>query len=88
MSLPTRQIGGHKAALNNPNVSDEAKEHSRQAIEDLEAQPETQETRAGYEEDKDEVRQNAGYKATLKNPNVSQEAKEHAKDILEERGAI
>ncbi|KAJ2970853.1 hypothetical protein NUW54_g12638 [Trametes sanguinea] len=76
------------AAINNPNVSDEAKEHSRQAIDELEAQPETQETRAGYEEDKDEVRQNAGYKATMKNPNVSQEAKEHAKDILEERGAI
>ncbi|KAI0334649.1 hypothetical protein GY45DRAFT_1318255 [Cubamyces sp. BRFM 1775] len=66
MSLPTRQIGGHKAAINNPRVSEEAKEHSRQAIEELEAQPETQETRAGYEEDKDEVRQNAGYKATLK----------------------
>ncbi|KAI0689220.1 Conidiation protein 6-domain-containing protein [Cerioporus squamosus] len=88
MSLPTRQIGGHKAAMNNPNVSDEAKERSRQAIDELESQPETQETRAGYEEDKDEVRQNAGYKATLKNPNVGQEAKDRAKDILEERGAI
>ncbi|KAI0365204.1 hypothetical protein BV20DRAFT_973514 [Pilatotrama ljubarskyi] len=88
MSLPTRQIGGHKAALKNPNVSEEAKEHSRQAIEELEQQPETKETRAGYEEDKDEVRQNAGYKATLKNPNVSEEAKEHAKEVLEERGAI
>ncbi|KAI0763851.1 Conidiation protein 6-domain-containing protein [Trametes elegans] len=88
MSLPTRQIGGHKAAINNPHVSDEAKEHSRQAIDELESQPEAQETRAGYEEDKDEVRQNAGYKATLKNPNVSEEAKEHAHQILEERDAI
>ena len=55
-----------QATLKNPNVSEEAKEHSRQAIEELEAQPSTQETREGYEEDKDEVRVNAGYKATLK----------------------
>ncbi|KAI0070045.1 hypothetical protein K474DRAFT_1670462 [Panus rudis PR-1116 ss-1] len=88
MSLPTRQIGGHKAAINNPKVSEEAKEHSRQAIEELEQQPETQETREGYQEDKDETRVNAGYKATLKNPNVSEEAKEHARDILESKGAI
>ena len=86
MSLPTRQIGGHKvcidilccsvlgslrapstqAALNNPNVSEEAKEHSRQAIDDLESQPETQQAREGYGEPKDEVRVNAGFKATLK----------------------
>lgn len=33
--MPTEaQIaGGHKATLNNPNVSDEAKEHSRQVLE-------------------------------------------------------
>ncbi|KAI0702246.1 Conidiation protein 6-domain-containing protein [Earliella scabrosa] len=88
MSLPTRQIGGHKAAINNPRVSEEAKEHSRQAIEELEQDPETQETREGYEEDKDPVRVNAGYKATLKNPNVSEEAKQHAHDLLEERDAL
>ncbi|KAI0782658.1 Conidiation protein 6-domain-containing protein [Abortiporus biennis] len=87
MSLPTRQIGGHKAAINNPRISEEAKERSRQAISELESQSETQETRQGYEEDKDDVRVNAGYKATLKNPNVSEEAKEHARDVLEERGA-
>ncbi|PCH44042.1 hypothetical protein WOLCODRAFT_90632 [Wolfiporia cocos MD-104 SS10] len=88
MSLPTRQIGGHKAAINNPNVSDEAKEHSRQAIQELERDSETQDTREGYQEDKDEVRVNAGYKATMKNPNVSQEAKDNARELLEEKGAI
>ncbi|EED80683.1 predicted protein, partial [Postia placenta Mad-698-R] len=72
-----------KAALKNPNVSEEAKEHSRQAVEDLEQQPETQQTRQGYSDDKDETRVNAGFKATLKNPNVSEEAKEHARDVLE-----
>ncbi|EMD38727.1 hypothetical protein CERSUDRAFT_47195 [Gelatoporia subvermispora B] len=77
-----------KAAINNPNVSDEAKERSRQAIEELGDQPETQQTRQGYQEDKDETRVNAGYKATIKNPNVSEEAKEHACEILEDKGAI
>ncbi|KDQ63797.1 hypothetical protein JAAARDRAFT_29843 [Jaapia argillacea MUCL 33604] len=28
---------GHKAALSNPNVSEEAKEHSRQVLAELEA---------------------------------------------------
>ncbi|KAI0334405.1 hypothetical protein GY45DRAFT_33457 [Cubamyces sp. BRFM 1775] len=27
---------GHKAAISNPNVSEEAKEHSRQVLEDIE----------------------------------------------------
>ncbi|KAI0915230.1 hypothetical protein AcV5_005398 [Taiwanofungus camphoratus] len=66
MSLPTRQIGGYKAATHNPRVSDEAKEHARQAIDELEREPETQRTRQGYNEDKDETRVNAGYKATMK----------------------
>jgi len=88
MSLPTRQIGGHKAALKNPNVSDEAKQHSREAIDALESQSETQETRDGYGGEKDDVRVNAGYKATMKNPNVSQEAKEHAREVLEDKGAL
>ncbi|TFK88021.1 hypothetical protein K466DRAFT_599000 [Polyporus arcularius HHB13444] len=91
MPLPTRQAGGHKAAINNPRVSDEAKEHSRQALGDLESETGTQgtgATGARDDEDKDEVRQNAGYKATLKNPNVGQQAKDHAQEVLEERGAI
>jgi hypothetical protein len=29
--------GGHKATLKNPNVSEEAKEHSRQVLDELEA---------------------------------------------------
>ncbi|OAX44768.1 hypothetical protein K503DRAFT_705351 [Rhizopogon vinicolor AM-OR11-026] len=28
-------IGGHKAATKNPNVSEEAKEHSKQFLEDI-----------------------------------------------------
>ncbi|KAH9840139.1 Conidiation protein 6-domain-containing protein [Rhodofomes roseus] len=88
MSLPTRVVGGHKAALNNPNVSDEAKQHSRQVVDELDDAPETEEARQGYQEDKDQTRVNAGYKATLKNPNVSEEAKDHARDFLESKNAI
>ncbi|KAH9840318.1 uncharacterized protein C8Q71DRAFT_703430, partial [Rhodofomes roseus] len=62
--------------------TDEAKQHSRQVVDELDDAPETEETRQGYQEDKDETRVNAGYKATLKNPNVSKEAKDHARDFL------
>ncbi|KAH9908238.1 uncharacterized protein BXZ73DRAFT_109962 [Epithele typhae] len=84
MSLPTRQL----AAINNPNVSEEAKEHSRQMIEELEHDPELSVTREGYEDDKDNTRVNAGHKATLKNPNVSEEAKERSRQFLQERDAL
>jgi hypothetical protein len=54
-----------KAAINNPNVSDEAKEHSRQVIEEVSKNdlPKEQEL---VSDDKDETRVLAGYKATMK----------------------
>jgi len=33
MSNPANVAGGHKATLNNPNASDEAKENSKQKLE-------------------------------------------------------
>lgn len=33
--------GGHKAAISNPNVSEKAKEHSRQVLEELEGKSST-----------------------------------------------
>ncbi|OJT04281.1 Conidiation-specific protein 6 [Trametes pubescens] len=90
-----RQIaGGHKAAINNPNVSEEAKEHSRQQLGgEYDDETEFTESRGSggrkeASEGKDETRQNAGFKGVLKNPNAGEEAKEHAKQILEERGAM
>ncbi|KAI0690215.1 Conidiation protein 6-domain-containing protein [Cytidiella melzeri] len=88
MSEPTRVIGGHKANINNPRTSEESKEHSRQVVEELEADPETQ----AYKEDrggaKNEGNVIGGHKATLKNPNVSEEAKEHSRAVLEDKGAM
>lgn len=37
----TNVARGHKAAISNPNVSEEAKEHSRQVLESLEGQGST-----------------------------------------------
>ncbi|TBU30052.1 Conidiation protein 6-domain-containing protein [Dichomitus squalens] len=87
-SMANNQIRGHKAAINNPKVSEDAKERSRQAMEELSQTDEAKYISEGLQEQKDPVRQNAGYKATLSNPQVSEEAKQHAREILEERDAL
>ncbi|KAL0953936.1 hypothetical protein HGRIS_005100 [Hohenbuehelia grisea] len=89
--------GGYKAALKNPNVSDEAKNNAQRKLDELES-GEDSEYIPGTEVDSvvgdtDEKGRNmgnviGGYKATLKNPNVGQEAKAHAKEVLEENNAL
>ncbi|EJD40338.1 hypothetical protein AURDEDRAFT_70157 [Auricularia subglabra TFB-10046 SS5] len=74
-------IRGHKAAMHNPRVSDEAKERSRQVVESYEKG-----SPSSGDETVHEHRVLGGYKATLTNPNTSDEAKEHAKEVLEENG--
>lgn len=94
---PARQAGGYKAAINNPNVSEEAKDRARDALENLDVpckriasclRVPMLTNAAQSEKDaaagKDPHRQAGGYKATLKNPNVSEEAKMHAKERLGE----
>ncbi|EIW58897.1 uncharacterized protein TRAVEDRAFT_48040 [Trametes versicolor FP-101664 SS1] len=90
-----RKIGGFKATINNPNTSEEAKEHARQQIGELDGESELTDApnsgntgRHEGNEGKDETRQNAGFKGVLKNPNVGEEAKKHAKEVLKERGAM
>jgi len=75
-------IGGYKATLSNPNVSEEAKEHARKMLSDKGADLETHHSKGAHLGNVI-----GGYKATLSNPNVSDEAKEHAKQMLEELGA-
>jgi len=96
MSEPNRVAGGHKAALHNPNVSAEAKEHSRRVIEEIQG-PGTQAVREDDatepssrldDKSKEETRVLGGYKATLKNPNVGDEAKQRAQQILEDNDAL
>lgn len=38
---PFPRMRGHKAAIHNPNVSEEAKEHSRQVLEAMEGKDKT-----------------------------------------------
>lgn len=75
----TNIVRGHKAAISNPNVSEEAKKQSEKVINDL------QDAHYGQEADKDKDPGNVarGYKATISNPGVSEEAKEHAREMLD-----
>ncbi|KAI6092273.1 Conidiation protein 6-domain-containing protein [Hypoxylon rubiginosum] len=81
--MPTEaQIaGGHKANINNPNTSKEAKEHSKQVLENEFNGGDV--AKAGDDENKNPGNVAGGLKATLKNPNVSDEAKQSAKDRLD-----
>ncbi|KAI9451737.1 Conidiation protein 6-domain-containing protein [Lactarius psammicola] len=88
-----RVVGGHKAAMHNPNVSAEAKEHSRQVIEEIQGSDAVLDDYSSGTShrdtgDKEENRVIGGYKATLKNPNVGQEAKEKVQQILEDKDAL
>ncbi|KAI5123632.1 hypothetical protein M0805_003446 [Coniferiporia weirii] len=86
MSANTGNVaGGHKANLKNPNTSSEAKEHSRQVLDDLES---TGEYGGAFDSQKNEGNVVGGHKATLKNPRVSDEAKEHSRQVLEDNDAL
>jgi len=74
-------IGGYKATLKNPNVSEEARENAEEQLEKLGATEEK--STEPSTEGKNLNNVIGGYKATLKNPNVSDEAKDHAKAALE-----
>jgi len=86
---PGNVIGGHKATLNNPNQSEEAKQHSQKVLDeqfdggDVGAHS-TAGTQGSGEKNPGNVA--GGFKATLKNPRVGEEAKEHAKEKLGQMG--
>ncbi|TDZ29529.1 Conidiation-specific protein 6 [Colletotrichum spinosum] len=81
---PENVARGHKATLNNPNVSEEAKERSRQILKDL---GETYEQSGGQatsgDGQKDPSNVARGLKASISNPGVSEEAKEKAQEKLD-----
>ncbi|WVO13453.1 hypothetical protein L204_101069 [Cryptococcus depauperatus] len=81
-------VGGYKATLNNPRVSEEAKAHASEVIQEYEKHGEAaiadiDSKKPADSGDQHENHVNGGYKATLNNPNVSKEAKEHARKVLE-----
>ncbi|KAI5246782.1 hypothetical protein E4T43_02415 [Aureobasidium subglaciale] len=72
---PVRVAAGLKAALHNPNVSDEARENVSHHLADITSTSQT-------DDGKDPTRVAAGLKAALHNDSVSDEAKEHVKERL------
>ncbi|CAM1500984.1 Fc.00g101460.m01.CDS01 [Cosmosporella sp. VM-42] len=73
--------GGHKANLNNPNTSQESKEHSKQVLNEQFDGGDV--PKAGEKADKNPGNVAGGLKATLNNPKVSDEAKESAQERLD-----
>ncbi|KAI1270238.1 conidiation protein 6 [Xylariaceae sp. FL1019] len=80
MPTDAQIAGGHKANLNNPNTSEEAKQHSREVLDNEFNGGDV--AGAGDNEDKNPNNVAGGLKATLKNPNVSDEAKKSAEERL------
>lgn len=91
----TRVAAGLKASINNPNVSEDARERAADRLESIE----------GANSDQHQTRQLAGYKATLHSERTrrpciraatyllsyaddrtSAQAKEHAREVLEAAG--
>ncbi|KAF7845707.1 hypothetical protein BT93_L1060 [Corymbia citriodora subsp. variegata] len=84
MSNPNQVAGGHKANLNNPNTSDEAKQHSKEVLESGNVDTSSSSSSSsGSTEGKNPNNVAGGLKATLNNPNTSQEAKDSAKERLD-----
>ena len=87
---------GLKAAIHNPNVSSEAKDHAAHPLEDMgvktsdsDAQkPSAEEHLHHLEHEKNPDYVARGLKAAIHNPNVSSEAKDHAAQQLEDMGIM
>ncbi|KAM0333252.1 hypothetical protein ACHAQA_001912 [Verticillium albo-atrum] len=86
MPSDAQVAGGHKANLNNPNTSEESKQHSREILENEfggDDAPNASSAASAKDENKNPGNVAGGLKATLNNPNASEEAKESAKERLD-----
>ncbi|KAK1775187.1 putative conidiation-specific expression protein [Copromyces sp. CBS 386.78] len=82
---PENVLRGHKATLNNPQISDAAKEHSKQVLEEA-GEPYDQSSsdkKTTDQGEKDPGNVARGLKASISNPGVSEEAKERVREKLE-----
>ncbi|KAI1662601.1 conidiation-specific protein 6 [Daldinia decipiens] len=83
--MPTEaQIaGGHKANLNNPNTSQDSKEHSKQVLDnEFNGGDVPKSGNGGDDGDKNPGNVAGGLKAAINNPKVSEDAKQSAKERL------
>lgn len=60
----TNAIRGHKAAISNKNVSEQAKEHSRQMLKELEGQDSTGSTSASSGDQQEQKSSSGGARAS------------------------
>ncbi|KAI9814171.1 MAG: hypothetical protein M1827_003337 [Pycnora praestabilis] len=80
MSNPGNIVGGHKANINNPNTSEEAKQHSKEVLD--------QEFNGGDvpsagDKDKNPNNVAGGLKAAINNPSLGQDSKDMAQEKLD-----
>ncbi|KAI1302042.1 conidiation protein 6 [Xylaria venustula] len=80
MASEAQVAGGHKANINNPNTSEESKEHSREVLDNEFNGGNVSSASDNQEKNPNNVA--GGLKATINNPKVSDEAKESAKERL------
>ncbi|KAG8906809.1 hypothetical protein FRB99_006076 [Tulasnella sp. 403] len=83
MSEPHRIAGGYKAAMHNPRVSDEAKQHASQELNRLERSGDLD---YDYQQSKPDPNVTRGQKAAIHNPRVSEEAKSRLREDLDSKG--
>ncbi|KAI1784261.1 Conidiation protein 6-domain-containing protein [Ganoderma leucocontextum] len=84
-----RVAAGLKAAINNPNVSEEARKNAQERLDQMgehDIAGRTHPTGTLDTQGHETNRVLGGYKATLHNPRTSDEAKRHAREILEADG--
>ncbi|KAI1107074.1 hypothetical protein F4804DRAFT_329598 [Jackrogersella minutella] len=81
MPTDAQIAGGHKATLNNPNTSKQAKDHSKQVLENEFSGGNV--SGAGDDDNKNPGNVAGGLKATMNNPKVSDGAKQSAKERLD-----
>ncbi|KAI0669998.1 Conidiation protein 6-domain-containing protein [Trametes maxima] len=78
MANPGNVARGLKAAISNPNNSEEAKERASNRLAQMEDSGEIDSPEAHA------AQVERGHKAAISNPNVSEETKQHSQQVLDE----
>ncbi|KAI0393316.1 conidiation protein 6 [Xylariaceae sp. FL0594] len=81
MPSDAQVAGGHKANLNNPNTSEESKQHSREVLDNEFNGGDVPSASDNKEKNPGNIA--GGLKAAINNPNVSDEAKQSAQERLD-----
>ncbi|KIY71739.1 hypothetical protein CYLTODRAFT_450581 [Cylindrobasidium torrendii FP15055 ss-10] len=87
---PERVAAGLKAAIHNPNTSEEARERATERLQGMDTQYTDKDLdNSSANQDNGDHHRNqvlGGYKATLHNPSSTESARAKARDVLSEAG--